>query len=58
MNKTDPADWCIIFRRAKCQDTLDTMVGGAVRKSESAAELGAIILGGSRREEELRLSGQ
>ncbi len=45
MNKLDPADWCIIFRRAKCQDTLDTMVGGAVRKSKSAAEKARMLTG-------------
>ncbi len=53
MNKTDPTDWCIKFRRAKCIGTLNVMIKKALRESASTAELGAIILGGSRREEEL-----
>ncbi len=53
MNKADPTDWCIKFRRAKFVDTLNAMIKKALRESASTAELGAIILGGSRREEEL-----
>ncbi|MEZ8028595.1 hypothetical protein [Enterovibrio norvegicus] len=46
-------DWLVFFRRAKKQETLETMFVAAYSKAETISEKANIILGHEARENEL-----
>lgn len=50
----DKTDWLVIFRRAKCLDTLDMMRDAAIEKvGKNPKEVAEIIRGHARREDEI-----
>lgn len=49
----DRTDWLIRFRRAKTHETLDAMLEGALRRTETVKDAAEAILGHEARQNEI-----